>query len=110
MIENLTINSGTNPAAEGIKLENVTNGQLINVTVKNGYYGISLEAATNLVLIDNYAVNNTQDGFSLSLDSNNNILINNTATINRGNGFHVANGSSNTFSGNSADLIAKISF
>lgn len=78
-IENCLLN-GLSTTTQGINLQNVTNGAIVNTTVWNmGYDGISLgdpSASHYINITDNIIFNNGGNGIFLKYSTNNNIIKN----------------------------------
>jgi parallel beta-helix repeat protein len=92
--------SDITPAGEyGIQLLNVSNGILLNNTVKSNSYGVYLFSSHNNILRLNVIINSTSGVYSSA--SNNNYLINNTA-INGLEGFYLFYSKNNTLINNTA--------
>ncbi len=111
VIKNIHINSSTNLFAGGVKLENVTNGEIINTTVTKSEYGFYLINTSNTILVENNATGNNYDGFYLTGFCNFNNLTRNIAVDNGGNGFFIRwFSNNNTLTENSAINNAVIGF
>ncbi|MHA1992384.1 MAG: right-handed parallel beta-helix repeat-containing protein [Candidatus Hodarchaeales archaeon] len=103
-IENCTLYNSGGTSDGGIKLYNVSNGQLINNSVNNnGFIGINLINSDYNNVTGNIANNNTMGGIGL-LNSNNNSISNNTANSNEGFGIGIGSSSYNTITNNTAIL------
>jgi parallel beta-helix repeat protein len=106
-IENCTVYNSGGEFDAGIKLDNVTNSQLINNTCSsNDFNGIYLYFSDNNTISGNNASHNiyfliTGIGIKLS-SSNNNTISGNNANNNGEHGIYIS-GSNNTISGNNAN-------
>ena len=81
-IENCTLyNSGASWGNGGIKMLNVDNGEIINNTVYNTHYGITLQYCINNDIIGNKLSNITVDGIHLSYSKYNLISENYLVTV-----------------------------
>ncbi|KKM83337.1 hypothetical protein LCGC14_1310450 [marine sediment metagenome] len=102
-IENSTIyNAGDRFSSAGIKLINVTNGQLIdNNCSNNGGYGIYLTSSNNNTIMGNVVTNNYVRSGIILYDSSYNLISGNTLTSNSfGISILYYNSAYNTVSGN----------
>ena len=112
-IENVTIDASTSPTGSGIFINNSKNEYFIinNVTVYNvgsttDDAGIKLENTSNGTLINNNCSDNGYSGLFLSQNCNNNTLSGNTANNNDRFGIYLqTNCDNNLISGNSASNV-----
>ncbi len=104
IIKNCTAyNSGTGYMYQsGIRLNNVTNGQLINNNCSLDDQGILLWDCSNITISGNTLNNNLVKGIYLYL-SNNNIISGNTANNNDVDGIQISLSYNNIISGNTAN-------
>ena len=74
-IENCTLyNSGSDNIDAGIKLYNVENGQIMNSTMYNNYYGVYVEYSDNVIIVGNRF--NNYGGIKLKYTNNSLIYLN----------------------------------
>ena len=72
-IENCTMGVLGNLKYTGIKFKNVSNGQIINTTVSNHLYGLTLDYCNNTI-VSNNLINDNKNGIRLSRCNNNSLL------------------------------------
>ena len=84
---------------EGIMLNNVQNGQLINNNCSYNSIGINIISSDSNDVLENIVNDNKQNGINLE-DSDNNSLIGNTANNNLWDGISLLGSDYNTISGN----------
>ena len=94
VIRNCMVKNGQN----GIRLQNVINGKVINNTCSNNDEGIFLVGSSNNTLTTNTCESN-QNGIELVYGSSNNTISNNTCESNQ-NGIWLSGSSNNTISNN----------
>ncbi|MFW9999647.1 MAG: NosD domain-containing protein [Candidatus Hodarchaeota archaeon] len=100
-VENCTLyNSGYFPNA-GIKLNNITNAQLINNDCSSNYIGIYLYNSENNKVSENSVDSNAENGINLYF-SDKNIISGNYVSDNL-HGIYLYNSNSNNISGNTAN-------
>lgn len=111
VIKNIRINGSTDSYEGGVKLANVTNGEIINTNVTNSDFGFYLYNTSNTILTENNASWNDDDGFYLTAFCNFNNLTGNIAFENGGNGFFIRwFSNNNTLTKNSAINNGAIGF
>ncbi|MHA1427873.1 MAG: right-handed parallel beta-helix repeat-containing protein [Candidatus Helarchaeota archaeon] len=103
ILRNCTIKYGNSYLSSGIRLENVTNGNLINNSIDHNNIGIYLDSSWNITVISNKVNENNIYGIYLSFSWNNS-LINNTANFNNLNGIYLYSSWNNTLINNTANF------
>ena len=78
-----------NSSGYGIYIDNFDNVTVENCNIYNYSRGFYLDSADNNILKSNTAMNNSEDGFYLGKQCEDNRLINNTANFNQGSGFRL---------------------
>ncbi len=98
-IENIEIKNSTGTNDAGIKLVNVSNGQLINNIANNNNHGIFLNYSRNNIFSGNTINNNDHRGIYI-YSSSNNTFSENTINNNHHRGIYIYHSFNNTFSEN----------
>ncbi len=80
----------------------LTHGSISSSTIRNGLYGIFLNASSNNTLTGNNLYSNSTRGIQLNAASDNNILIGNNSCSNANAGIFLNSSSNNTLTGNYA--------
>ncbi|MHA2245509.1 MAG: right-handed parallel beta-helix repeat-containing protein, partial [Candidatus Hodarchaeales archaeon] len=82
--------NGLSTAWGGIVLQTVTHGTIENNLVSNHeILGIAIYSSSNIIVVNNTALNNGLNGIRLELKSDNNLVVNNTVLYNRADGIWV---------------------
>jgi len=100
IIQNITTSGSVNRLDSAFRLNNVTNGHLINNTVKYSYHGFYLVMSKNLIVSENI-VGTSGSGFYL--DNSHNITLSENLVLHSGDcGFKLSNSDNNLVINNTA--------
>ncbi|MHA2245412.1 MAG: right-handed parallel beta-helix repeat-containing protein [Candidatus Hodarchaeales archaeon] len=101
IIQNITIKGSVNWLDRAFRLNNVTNGHLINNTVKHSYHGFYLVMSKNLIVSENIVGVTLGSGFYL--DNSHNITLSENLVLHSGDcGFKLSNSDNNLVINNTA--------